>query len=163
MDEDIKYNLEIANGFITDKIEPIEKVFFVEWWESISASFSTSFWAIIFLSLLGLMVTLFAFFFMAINPKIRQLGLLGGGSVMAGALIVMMLANTSAAMMQREEAIVFASSVNVKSEPGLNGTDQFVIHAGIKVSIEDVEGDWIRIRIADGNSGWLLGQSIERI
>jgi len=51
----------------------------------------------------------------------------------------------------------------VKSAPGLNSADQFVIHAGLKVKVVDEDGDWSRIELYDGNSGWIYTQSIEKI
>ena len=162
-DEDIIYNLSIAEGLITDKIEPIEPFFLATRWEAIATSFSSTFWAILFLSLLTLSAVLLVFFFVGKNPRLKQLGLLGGLLVLFSAFIVFLLAMKNTTVLEREEAIVFASSVYVKSEPGLNATDQFVIHAGLKVAVEGEEGDWVRIRIADGNSGWLPAQSIERI
>jgi SH3-like domain-containing protein len=61
------------------------------------------------------------------------------------------------------EAIVFSGSVSVKSSPIESGTGLFVIHAGTKVKITDELGDWLRIRIADGNEGWILSSDLERI
>ncbi|NQV53248.1 MAG: tetratricopeptide repeat protein [Flavobacteriales bacterium] len=163
MDEDIQYNLKITNSLITDKIEPVERVFFIEWWHNLAVSLSCTFWAIMFLALLALSATLLTFFFLAKNPKIKQLGLLGGGIVMASAIVVLLLGRTNGTETRKHEAIVFSPSVNVKSEPGLNGVDQFVIHSGIKVEVMDTDGDWSRIRLADGNSGWLQSQSMEEI
>jgi SH3-like domain-containing protein len=51
----------------------------------------------------------------------------------------------------------------VKSSPIESGTGLFVIHAGTKVKITDELGDWLRIRIADGNEGWILSSDLERI
>jgi len=60
-------------------------------------------------------------------------------------------------------AIVMQPTVTVKSSPSENGTKLFVIHEGLKVRITDKLGDWVEIRLADGNKGWLLTESIERI
>lgn len=162
-DEDTQYNLQIANSLITDKIEAVERVFFVDWWYNVAVSFSCTFWALLFLGFLSLMVTLFTIFFLARNPKVRQLGLLGGVAVMLGAVIILTLGRTNSAETLKKQAIIFAPSVNVKSEPGLNGVDQFVIHSGLKVDVMARDGDWSRIRLADGNSGWLQSQSMEEI
>ncbi len=163
MDEDIQYNLKIANTLITDKIEPVERVFFVKWWHNLAVSLSCTFWAIVFLALLTLSATLLTFFFVAKNSKIKQLGLLGGTVVITSAIVVLLLGRTNSTETLKHEAIVFSPSVNVKSEPGLNGIDQFVIHSGLKVEVMDTDGDWSRIRLADGNSGWLQSQSMEEI
>jgi SH3-like domain-containing protein len=60
-------------------------------------------------------------------------------------------------------AIVMQPTVTVKSSPSEKGTNLFVIHEGLKVKITDKLGDWLEVRLADGNKGWLLTESIERI
>lgn len=162
-DEDIRYNLKIANGMITDKIEPLNTFFLTQWWRDIASSFSGSFWAWAFIVVLLFMSTLLTFFFASRNPKMRQLGLLGGLGVGVAAIVLFLLGQTQDQIQDRTEAIVFASSVHVLSEPSVNGTEQFVLHSGIKVEVLDEDGDWSRIRLADGNSGWLPIQSIEEI
>jgi SH3-like domain-containing protein len=60
-------------------------------------------------------------------------------------------------------AIVMQPTVTVKSSPSETGTNLFVVHEGLKVRITDKLGDWVEIRLADGNKGWLLTESVERI
>ena len=66
-------------------------------------------------------------------------------------------------MYGHENAIVFVPTVTAKSAPENRGTDLFVIHEGLKVQIKERVGDWIRIRIPDGNEAWLPANSVERI
>jgi SH3-like domain-containing protein len=54
-------------------------------------------------------------------------------------------------------------TVTVKSSPSEKGTNLFVIHEGLKVRVTDKLGDWLEVRLADGNKGWLMIESIERI
>jgi tetratricopeptide (TPR) repeat protein len=163
MDEDTKYNLEIARSYITDKIEPVESVFFVRAWNGFARTFSADVWALIGILLLFLMAALLTAFFVGKNRQVRQLGLLGGIALLLSAGIVFALASRAESLLNEPAAIVFAPSVKVKSEPGLKGADQFVIHEGLKVEVLDEEGEWTRIKLADGNSGWLQSASIERI
>ena len=46
-------------------------------------------------------------------------------------------------------AIIFAPSVTVKSSPDESGTDLFLVHEGLKVTVEDAVGEWIEIKLAD--------------
>ena len=62
-----------------------------------------------------------------------------------------------------DEAIVFAPTVTAKSTPADSGIDLFVLHEGTKVTLMEKVGDWIEVRIADGNRGWLPQSSIEVI
>jgi SH3-like domain-containing protein len=55
------------------------------------------------------------------------------------------------------------SVVAVKSSPSDSGKDLFVLHGGTKVKVIDSVGDWYEIRIADGNMGWILKETMEKI
>ena len=52
-------------------------------------------------------------------------------------------------------AIVFASSVVVKSEPQEESKDLFVLHEGTKIDVLGTDGEWCKVRIADGSVGWM--------
>jgi len=41
--------------------------------------------------------------------------------------------------------------------------DAFVIHEGLKVTLSDALGDWVKITLADGKVGWIRGNECERI
>ena len=162
-DADIQYNLEIARGFITDKISPIEEMFFVAWWNGLATEMGADTWAATFILLLFLFATLVTVFVTANERRLKQLGLIGASAVILGAVVVWNLALSAEKVYNAPAAIVFAPSVNVTSEPGRAGVDQFIIHEGLKVEVIDEQGDWTRIQLSDGNSGWLPSPSIEKI
>ena len=41
--------------------------------------------------------------------------------------------------------------------------DFFVIHEGLKVSVEEDFGDWYKIKLSDGKVGWLPKETLEVI
>lgn len=59
------------------------------------------------------------------------------------------------------EALVLSAKISVMSEPSPEATEQFYLHEGAKVRIEDSSGQWLRIRLADGKVGWLLASTVE--
>ena len=48
-----------------------------------------------------------------------------------------------------------ADKAEVLGEPSENGTELFSLHEGAKFKIEEYSGEWAKIRLADGNVGWL--------
>lgn len=163
-DEDIQFNLDLANQHIVDAIDPLPQVFFVRWWNSITNKLSVDQWArvsvisfILFLFLAGL------FFF-------SRSGLLKRLSFWAGILIIVIsifsfnfAARHKKRMNEHNFAIVTQASVTVKSSPSDSGTDLFLIHEGLKVEVKDQLSGWMEIRLSDGNQGWLPASSIEKI
>ena len=63
---------------------------------------------------------------------------------------------------EREYGIVMTPSVTVKGAPDDSGTELFVIHEGLKVRIIGSLGDWVNIRLEDGNEGWVVKKTWRR-
>ncbi len=55
---------------------------------------------------------------------------------------------------ENTSAIIFKPSINAKSEPG-GSTDLFILHEGTKVLVVDKVNDFYKIKIANGQVGWL--------
>lgn len=58
-------------------------------------------------------------------------------------------------------AIVFTREVAVTSEPNDRSEKIFTLHEGTKVNILENLGDWQKIKIADGQTGWLPETSLK--
>ena len=61
----------------------------------------------------------------------------------------------------KKEAIIFSSVIVVNSAPTSNSAELFTLHSGTKLEIIDRIGNWIHIKIANGNSGWILQSSVK--
>ena len=62
-----------------------------------------------------------------------------------------------------QHAIVFNSSVNVKSEPANTSKNLFIIHAGLKVAVLQKEQGWFKIKLPNGNQGWISTNDAKEI
>jgi len=163
-DEDIQFNLDLANQHVVDAIDPLPQVFFIRWWNNITNKFSIDQWArvsvvsfIIFLILAGL-------FFFTQNGVIKRV------SFWTGILVIVIsifsfnfAARHKKRITEHNFAIITQPSVTVKSSPSDSGNDLFLIHEGLKVEIKDNLSGWMEIRLSDGNQGWLPANSVERI
>ena len=161
-DEQILMNLGIANTRITDKFEVMPDVFFVHWWKTFSGVFSRDQWAIIFLILIFVSVLCLAWYFIASTYSRKK---------MAFYIFILFLifsrTTFGAAFQQHREqtrptGIIMKTKVEVSSSPQSH-RPQFTIHAGTKVDILDELGNYYRIRVADGNSGWISKDDLELI
>jgi SH3-like domain-containing protein len=59
-----------------------------------------------------------------------------------------------------KDGIIVENVVTVKSSPDDSSKDEFIIHEGLKVRLEDKVDDWIKIRLADGKIGWVNEKSL---
>jgi len=163
-DEDITFNLQVANQKVVDSIQELPGLFVVRWWNSIINSQTTDTWAIFsIISFIAFLVML-GFYFFAKTSDVRRITFWTGCFLIAFTIFTWTFAaKQKNRMVNHAYAIVMQPTVTVKSSPDAGGTNLFVVHEGLKVRITDKLGDWVEIRLADGNKGWLLLETIERI
>jgi len=163
-DEDITFNLQVANQKVVDSIQELPGIFVVRWWNSLVNSQTTDTWAVLSVFSFIVFLTMLGFYFFAKTSEVKRITFWSGCF-----LIVFTIFSWSFAAKQKSRlvdhtyAIVMQPTVTVKSSPSEKGTNLFVVHEGIKVKITDKLGEWVEIRLADGNKGWLLTESVERI
>lgn len=162
---DIRANLEIARSKTVDKIVPIPEIFFVSWTKSLINCLSVDAWAKLGIVFFILLLVSFYLFFFSKQILGRKVGFIAGIVL----LVFVILSNVFAAQQKREltdrnEAIVLAPSVTVRSTPSESGTSLFILHEGRKVEIKDSSmREWKEIRLEDGKVGWVPAFTIEGI
>lgn len=162
--EDILYNLNVANTKISDKIEPIPDLFYKKWYRAMVQMLPTDTYAILALSAWIAGLGFLVMFVVSRVLVIRKIGLWSGlGLLLAGFLFLAMAWSGYSSFRSESEAIVFAPTINVKSSPDDKSTDLFVLHEGTKVRLLDQISGWYEIRIANGSVGWLPASSLEKI
>jgi tetratricopeptide (TPR) repeat protein len=163
-DEDINFNLAIANTRIVDKIEPVPEIFFRQWWRAFTNLLGTDTWAMLGVGTFILFFILLAFYLLSRVTRIRKASFYTGLVVLFISLFAFFVSLQKYRSFQLDrEAIVFTPTITVKSSPNPNSVDLFVIHEGSKVRIMDQVGEWCEIRIANGSVGWLPVSSIRKI
>ncbi|MBI3358088.1 MAG: tetratricopeptide repeat protein [Nitrospirae bacterium] len=163
-DEDLAYNLHLANLMITDKIEPVPHLLIWDYWDSARNAFSARvlFW--ITYAFFTLTVLLLILFILARSYKTRKLALVGSGCCALLFALFLFVCVTRISELRRDDmAILMGDIVILKNAPDVKSTDAFVLHSGVKVQIIDKVGNWIKIRIADGKVGWMQAEAAEII
>ena len=59
--------------------------------------------------------------------------------------------------------VIYSQTVDVRSEPNTYSTRIFEVHEGLKVSISQLENDWVEIELLDGKTGWISNDQIRLI
>jgi tetratricopeptide (TPR) repeat protein len=162
--EDITYNLNLANSRIVDKIEPVPELFYTTWWKEVKNLLKTDNWA-----RLGILLSI-AFWLLVLLFFISRAIILKKISFWAG-IVILLLASLSILIANQKyndevydrEGIIFTPTITVKSSPNENSVDLFVIHEGTKVSLTDEVEGWVEIKIADGSQGWVRSNTYRLI
>ena len=164
LDEDILFNLQIANNRIVDKIETVPDIFYQRWWNMLVYSLTVEQWGLISLISFALIFIMLLFFLLSNMFWLKKISFWMG-------LIFILISGTSYLLANQKynsfkkdhQAIVFTPTVTVKSSPSETGIDLFVIHEGTKVLITDHIGIWYEVEIANGSVGWIKDEDIIKI
>ncbi len=163
-DEDIDYNLKLAYKETIDKIEPLPKVFYKEWWESMVVSTSIDHRAILFVTLLWVTLVIFIVYkFTAVVIVKKALFFVLIISLLTSITLGYLTYVQNLHLSQHREAIIINTSVYVKGSPDEDAQNVFMLHEGTKVEVLDAISDWRKIKIANGNVGWTMNSELEII
>ena len=154
--EDARFNLDLAQLKIVDKIEAIPSLFIEKWYNSFIYIFIIDTWAILCIVLLWLSFLVFTIKKLLFYKFPKNLFTI----LFVLTILSFVFANSNfKQIIQQKNAIIFSSSVVVKSAPSYNSNDLFSLHAGSKIHILDQIGDWIHISVVNGNKGWMLKEN----
>lgn len=162
--EEISFNLQLAQTMIVDKISPLPDFFLKKWWKAFSEIFSSNGWAILSMILFVVTLILTGIYLFTTMVWVKKTSFWIAGIVLF--LTVVSMVNSYEIKVERiskNDAIILTPSITVKSSPDENGTDIFVIHEGTKVRKVDEVDNWVKIVIADGTKGWVKATDIEPI
>jgi tetratricopeptide (TPR) repeat protein len=163
-DEDVEYNLMMARRATVDKINVLPELFLMRWHNAILTSLTVDQWAYLSVALFLLFLGAAVLFFHATSITLKK------SSFAAGlVLILFTMSSLWFASKQyrrttdRREAIVMTPSVVVRGAPDQSGTELYVVHEGLKITVIETLGQWYNIRLADGNVGWVPQEDVEKI
>ena len=161
IDQDIKFNLNLAGKKTVDKVELLPELFIVKWWNALIYAKSSDSWGWLCLQALFLSLLLFILFLSTQKIVLKKLGFYGGIVFIIIAMTSFILGQQqNERINQQEYAIVFVPGVTVKSSPLDKGSKLFVIHEGTKVQVLESSGEWKKIVLANGNLGWVKANTL---
>lgn len=162
--QDAQSNLDLVSKTVTDKVQELPRIVWWHYWQRFKGLMSVSGWTYLSVA----MIWIFALgLYLFISQKVHVLKRTGIYCIFSGVALAIFFGgvamNKSMLLKNPGTAIVVTSNLYVKSSPEDIGQDLFVIHGGLKVSLIDEIGEWIKIRLADGKSGWVKETEIKRL
>ena len=163
--DDARYNLDLLNSTIQDRIDPVPEFVLKAWAREICYIMDSNAWTVCFFVLFALTLAMALLFLLAPTVGGRRTGFFTG-------IVLLLLAVFSLCFsvwqkndyMKAEGAIVMRPVTSVKSSPSAEASkDLFILHEGTKVKIIDQVGSWNNIELADGRQGWIPSGDIETI
>jgi tetratricopeptide (TPR) repeat protein len=163
-DAETQHNLRIAYLSTVDKIEPEPLLFYERWLQNIAYNGTVSKKTFIAQLLLWLSCGLFAVYLFFKKTSLRRWGFyLSMVFLFSGFCVWLLAENHRRHLHHNKGAIIFTEAIYVKGSPIKDGANLFMLHEGTKVTIVDELEGWKKIRIANGNEGWLMEDALKEI
>jgi tetratricopeptide (TPR) repeat protein len=162
--EDFIFNLRLANLRIEDKIDTAPPLFLAQWKNSLLSLMTEKGWSQLCIVMLIIALILLGVYITLPQRGLKQLGFFGGITCVILCIIIFFVAqNKYQLTINSNEAIITAPATTVTGSPNEKGTKLFIIHEGTKVNITQEDTNWVEIKIANGNTGWIKKEQLQTI
>lgn len=154
--EDAKNNLVFANQMTIDAITPLPKTWLKRVSDGITKLFLPDTWAVFsILGIFGFVISFLLYYFLekTIFKRIFFTAMLVSVIFSIGTYFIADFHQNNIEM--EKFAILFDKNVRVFSEPNAYSSEVFSLHEGTKVEITENLNDWVKIKLADGKTGWV--------
>lgn len=161
-DDDTEFNIQVTKYKLKDKIEALPELFFITWCKSFLNIFSEKQWSVITIILFFAFFILLAIFLITPVFWLRKTSFYVGIFTISAFIISFMAAYSQTKIMSnKHEAIIMSKKMEIKSSPDAASKVLFVVHDGVKVDIQDKIGEWVEIKLPNGDKGWVLMSELE--
>ncbi len=155
-DEDVSYNLEMARKKIVDNIVPLPQPGFLAWLKQLISLRSADQWGNHSLIAFFIFLILFGVFLFSGTVRTKRMAFwISMAAIFYSGVTFSFGDDMRKKILKHNSAVITERSVRVKGSPSETGTELFIIHEGLTVQLTDQLGDWIEIRLPDGNKGWV--------
>ena len=164
-DEDVITNLSFAQKMTVDSIQEIPENGLAKLFTQTINSLSLDGWAKRCVGIACLFVVLFLCYFLSYSETKKRLFFVSSG------FVLILLISSLFLLLKKEgletssrPAIVFAKEIEVKTEPNLRAENAFMLHEGTKVYvIEKYDSDWSKIKLRNGETGWITNSELKEL
>lgn len=163
-DAEILNNLGYAQNMRLDAIEEIPKTELSKIYNATIGLFTCNQWAYLAVGLVLFFIVTYLVYFFLRSANQKRIAFITSFFALGLGILCILLAYLQQQHYKKDNpAIVFSKEVKVSSEPNNNSEAVFTLHEGTKVNVlEELDG-WEKIRIADGQTGWLLAENVRKL
>jgi len=163
-DEDAAYNLALLNEQLSDDLDVIRDFFLTQWWQEFYTTFSSTTWSYLTILSLWLGFAGMSLWLLATTRSRKKQGFIGGLFFLLVALLLFFAAKSKGSReLHSQQAIVMTKSIELLNGPDTQSTSLLTIHEGLKVELLDEIGEWWKVKLSNGEQGWLLKENLEEI
>ena len=157
---DAKYNLKLANLKVIDRMGLPDPPLYLQWYLGLKEQFTPTTW---------INSTLFIFFLFSLSVTVNRLFLFSLVQNLKGVIVTIFFISLFLTFHSiwtdnsLNLGVIYSLKAEVRSEPNTFSTRLFEVHEGLKVSINQLENNWVEIELLDGKTGWISNDQIRLI
>ncbi len=162
LDEDIKYNLELANLRVENLPPVFPKNALAVFYDNLVLTFPCSVWGIASIIFFLIFISLIFLNIKSQISKTKKLVFIASMLALFFSLIsILFTSSHNKKIYTNNKAVVISSQIMLKSTPGNNGNDLFPVYEGFFVTIENNTGEQVEIKLSDGRKGWISTKNLK--
>lgn len=154
--DDLLQNMQLVSEQRTDEIEVIPEFFLTRLWDVWRHLLSSNLWGV--LSLVFIVGGIYGLFQWrtAKERGSRKMGFTYGIPLVLIAIILALTSRSAAKdRLVPDQGILLSKSIDLRSAPDAESAAILTIHEGADVDVQDRIGTWIKVRLLNGQEGWL--------
>lgn len=160
-DQETKNNLDFAQNMRLDAIDEMPKTAMNRIHDSVVLALSADQWSYLAITMMFLFVLGFIIYYVLYAATHKRIAFITANT----ALFICIFSVVMAYMAHnhynsKNPAIIFEREVAVTSEPNDRSERVFALHEGTKVNVIESLDNWSKIKIADGQTGWMPSESL---
>ena len=162
--DDIKYNLVLARKKLPDDIESLPQFFLKRWKNNLNQLATSNSWSIVALLFFWLGIGGLVLWLKGKNRLRKKIGFVSGlANLMFSALTFLMAMDSANEERNGSSAVIMSSEVNLRSAPDEVSNSIFLLHEGTSVELLDQIGEWYKVKLLNGELGWLPMKVLEKV
>lgn len=164
-DLDILNNLGYAQKMTIDAIQEVPESGVSKLLNKTLNSLSVDGWAIRCVGLVFLFGVLFLGYYLSYSEAKKRLFFVSSNVVLIALFVSLgLLFKKDSLDSNTHPAIIFVKETEIKTEPNLRSETSFTLHEGTKVLvIEDYNNDWLKIKLLNGETGWMSRSELKSL
>ena len=164
-DLDILNNLGYAQKMTIDAIQEVPESGVSKLLNKTLNSLSVDGWAIRCVGLVFLFVVLFLGYYLSYSEAKKRLFFVSSNVALIALFVSLgLLFKKDSLDSDTHPAIIFVKETEIKTEPNLRSETSFTLHEGTKVLvIEDYNNDWLKIKLLNGETGWMSRSELKSL
>lgn len=160
----ILQNLSLAKSETIDEIAVLPNFFLARWWTQIRNLTHSGIWSLLGILLFWLGIGGIILWILGKERTQRKQGFLGGMINLGLSILIFALAYSSYQIQQKSgSAIIMSKEISLKSLPDEISSEILPLHEGTKVKITEKITSWYKVRLDNGEVGWIAESALEEI